>query len=165
MLCINAPLQLCNKQCPVEAPRKSHDKVILKHTRQRTEPRRKTSAPTASLTKLLYCKIQGIHSSPLLGRATRATAYIWEISNEIAVAADGPCYGHHRSPADPAHSTRYLDISLEAYHLCTMRSSVPYVPQYLDVQKRRLCGGRRASTYTCSGTDGIHLRYSFRRTS
>jgi hypothetical protein len=105
MLCINAPLQLCNKQRSEEAPSKDHNKPILKHSRRRTEPCcRNRRLPSLLQATVKYKEYMLLHYLDTDSSWRKGEIYI-----ETAVTEDGPSYRHHRSPA---FSTRCVNISL-----------------------------------------------------
>jgi hypothetical protein len=157
MLCINAPLQLCNKQRSAEAQRKHRDKTILKALSPTDGTRAAEIGAYRSLTS--YCKIQGIYASPLLGRRL-----------ELAQRGDYRNSGHGgwsmlSTSSKPSPLHKVVNITLvrtgtDLYHaISTVCTRVPSRPE--ETALRREAG---ACIHVVAQT-GSHLRYSSRRTS
>jgi hypothetical protein len=93
MLCINAPLQLCNKQRSAEAPRKDRDKPFSNTLADGRNACRNRRLPPLLQATVKYKEYMLLH-------------YLDADSNwrkgeiiETAVTVDGPCYQYHRNPA------------------------------------------------------------------
>jgi hypothetical protein len=157
MLCINAPLRLCNKQRSVEAPSKDYNETTLKRFRRRTEPCCKNRRlPPLSQATVKYKEYILLHYLD--------TDSSWR-EREIRRNSGHQIYRHHRSPTQPSYEV--CEYFSGAVRYGTV--SVPRDPDSMyhsTLTSRRdgsAAGGGRLQT--CSGTDGNHVRYSSRRTS